>query len=151
MDNSPDLVDIAVHENAWLERMTIERWHDLFERCYRLICLEESKNNVSICLTNNEEMTELNTLYRQKPHPTNVLSFPQDAEGILGDVVLAYDVIQQEAAEQDKSFMNHVTHLFIHGLLHLNGYDHETPEESRTMEHLEIQALETLGIGNPYG
>lgn len=151
MDNSPDLVDIAVHENAWLERMAIERWYDLFERCYHLICLEESKNNVSICLTNNGEMTELNTLYRQKPHPTNVLSFPQDAEGILGDVVLAYDVIQQEAAEQDKPFMNHVTHLFIHGLLHLNGYDHETPEESRTMEHLEIQALETLGIGNPYG
>jgi probable rRNA maturation factor len=151
MDDSPDLVDIAIHEDAWLKDATAEKWQELFERCYYLVLPEESQDNVSVCLTNNEEMTELNTLYRQKPQPTNVLSFPQDAAGILGDIVLAYAVIKEEAIQQNKSFMDHVTHLFIHGLLHLIGHDHEAPEESQIMEDLEIKALETLGIGNPYG
>lgn len=150
MDDNPDLVDIAVHENAWLEQITAERWQDLFQHCYIIVFQQQTIKNVSVCLTNNEEMTRLNTIYRQKSHPTNVLSFPQDAEGVLGDIVLAYDIIQQEAAEQSKSFIDHVTHLFVHGLLHLSGHDHETPEESQAMELLEIRALETLGIGNPY-
>lgn len=150
MDSSPNLVDIAVHEKTWLEQMTEEKWKNLFERCYALILPEKTTKNVSVCLTNDEEMTVLNTQYRQKPHPTNVLSFPQTTDDILGDIVLSYDVIKKEAAEQDKSFMDHVTHLFIHGLLHLNGYDHETPEESQEMEDLEIKALKILGIGNPY-
>jgi probable rRNA maturation factor len=150
MQNSLDWVDVAIHEDAWLTQITTEKWQSLFEHCYSLVFPEQTKDNVSVCLTNDEEMTRLNTQYRQKQHPTNVLSFPQDAEGILGDVVLSYDVIQQEAKEQGKPFMNHVTHLFIHGLLHLSGHDHETPEESQAMENLEIKVLETLGIGNPY-
>lgn len=151
MGSNPSLVDIAIHEDAWLKDMTAEKWQDLFEHCYNLVLPRKTADNVSVCLTNNEEMTSLNTLYRQKPQPTNVLSFPQDVDGILGDIVLAYEIIQHEALEQGKPFMDHVTHLFIHGLLHLNGHDHETPEESQTMEDLEIKALETLGIGNPYG
>lgn len=151
MGSSPDLVDVAIHESAWLKDITAEKWQDLFERCYNLVLPQKTTDNVSVCLTNNEEMTGLNTLYRQKPQPTNVLSFPQDTPGILGDIVLAYEIIQHEASEQGKPFMDHVSHLFIHGLLHLNGHDHETPEESQAMENLEIQALETLGIGNPYG
>lgn len=151
MGSNPDLVDIAIHEDAWLKDTTAEKWQDLFNRCYNLVLPQKTESRVSVCLTNNEEMTNLNTLYRQKPQPTNVLAFPQDEQGILGDIVLACEIIQHEAMQQDKPFMDHVTHLFIHGLLHLNGYDHETLEESQVMENLEIKALETLGIGNPYG
>lgn len=150
MEEDRSFIEIAIHEDAWLEDMTEEKWLDLFKRCYALILSEKITDDVSICLTNDEEMTALNTQYRQKPYPTNVLSFPQETNGILGDIVLSYDVIQKEAAEQSKSFMDHVTHLFVHGLLHLNGHDHETPEESQEMESLEIKALKILGIGNPY-
>lgn len=150
MDSSPNLVDIAIHEEAWLKQMTEEKWKDLFERCYTLVLPEKTTDNVSVCLTNDEEMTSLNTRYRQKPYTTNVLSFPQENDGILGDIVLSHDVIKKEAEEQNKLFMDHVTHLFVHGLLHLNGYDHETPAESQEMEDLEIKALKILGIGNPY-
>jgi probable rRNA maturation factor len=95
-------------------------------------------------------MCGLNTQYRQKDYPTNVLAFPQDSDGILGDIVLAYGTIQEEAVAQGKSFVDHATHLFVHGLLHLDGHDHETQEESQVMEDLEIKILKTLGIGNPY-
>lgn len=150
MVSSSSLIDVAVHEKAWLEQMTKKKWENLFKRCYTSTLTEKTTSNVSVCLTNDEEMTVLNMQYRQKPHSTNVLSFSQEIDGILGDIVLSYDIIKEEAAEQGKSFMNHVTHLFIHGLLHLSGYDHETPEESQEMENLEIKALKTLGIGNPY-
>lgn len=150
MGSHPDLIDIAIHEEAWLTQMSTRKWQDLFERCYDLVLPEQTTDNVSVCLTNNEEMAQLNTLYRQKSYPTNVLSFPQDANGLLGDIVLAYEVIREEATDQEKSFIDHATHLFVHGLLHLTGHDHETPEESHIMENLEIQTLETLGIGNPY-
>jgi probable rRNA maturation factor len=150
MEEDRSFIEIAIHEDAWLEQMPEEKWQNLFERSYILVLPEKTTNTVSVCLTNDEEMTALNTQYRQKPYPTNVLSFPQETDGILGDIVLSYDVIQKEAAEQGKSFMDHVTHLFIHGLLHLNGHDHETPEESQEMESLEIKALKILGIGNPY-
>ena len=150
MSNDSDFVDTTIHEDMWLDIMTIEKWKNLFEQCHHLILEKNTKENVSVCLTNDQEMTDLNVRYRSKSGPTNVLSFPQDLPGILGDIVLAYETIQKEALEQNKTFLNHVTHLFIHGLLHLKGYDHETPEESQTMENLEIKALTTLGIGNPY-
>jgi probable rRNA maturation factor len=150
MEGSSDLVDVAIHENAWLKRMTEEKWHELFERCHALVLPGHKTANVSVCLTNNEEMCGLNTQYRQKDYPTNVLAFPQDSDGILGDIVLAYGTIQEEAVAQGKSFVDHATHLFVHGLLHLDGHDHETQEESQVMEDLEIKILKTLGIGNPY-
>ena len=107
---------------------------------------------LSLVLANDSFIRNLNKTYRDKDKPTNVLSFPQDMEnGLLGDVVMALETLQQEAQEQDKSFHDHVMHMVVHGTLHLLGYDHETDPEAEEMEALEIKILEDMGIKNPYG
>lgn len=116
---------------------------------------------VNIKLTNDAEVQILNRQYRGKDRPTNVLSFPammdeelqhlpDDFSPILGDIALAYETIQREASEQEKTFQNHVSHLIVHGLLHLMGYDHETDSEAEEMEALEIDILKKQSIPNPY-
>jgi probable rRNA maturation factor len=91
----------------------------------------------------------LNKSYRGKDKATNVLSFINDDEP-LGDIILAYETIEREAIEQEKSFRDHTIHLIIHGILHLMGHDHEVPEEAAKMEAKEIKILKKLGIENPY-
>ncbi len=103
-------------------------------------------------------IAELNTEFRGKPMPTNVLSWPSedrhpdvapnDLE--LGDIAIAYDTCLREAAEQGKSFEAHVTHLLVHATLHLLGHDHIDDEGATRMEALEIQILRTLGFPDPY-
>lgn len=102
---------------------------------------------------------ELNSQYRGKQSATNVLSFPaafpdalsQQLDFLpLGDIVVCPEVLEQEAKQQHKEAQAHWAHLLIHGLLHLLGYDHETAECAKTMEELEIKALEKLGFPNPY-
>lgn len=108
---------------------------------------------VSIALSCDEVVAGLNGSFRNMPKPTNVLSFPAGQggpRGFLGDVILAEETIAREAAEQDTRFDHHVQHLIVHGLLHLLGYDHETPAEAGRMEALEITILADLGISNPY-
>jgi probable rRNA maturation factor len=110
---------------------------------------------ISIVLADNAFIQSLNRTYRGKDKPTNVLSFPQDPGSDdkvtnLGDVVLAYETVKKEAISQKKSFENHVTHLLVHGILHLLAYDHENDAEAEEMESLEIRVLESLGIKNPY-
>ncbi len=102
-----------------------------------------------------DEMTTLNSLYRQKNTPTNVLSFPlamDDAMGvsILGDIVICAEVVNHEARAQGKSIEAHWAHMVIHGVLHLLGYDHEKKEQAALMEAIEIKLLQTLGFQNPY-
>jgi probable rRNA maturation factor len=110
---------------------------------------------ISIVLADNLFVRNLNKEYRGKDKPTNVLSFPQDPEPgakmiNLGDVVMAFETVQLEAESQGKEFNDHVTHLLVHGILHLLAYDHEDDEEAEEMESLEIRVLERLGIKNPY-
>lgn len=106
------------------------------------------------------ESHKLNLEYRGKDKPTNVLSFmseiPDEVLPMLdavplGDLVICIPVVLQEAAEQQKTVLNHFTHLLVHGVLHLAGYDHETSDEdAEEMEALEIEILAKLGIDNPY-
>ncbi|ACA17586.1 protein of unknown function UPF0054 [Methylobacterium sp. 4-46] len=112
---------------------------------------------VSVLLTDDEAVQELNRTWRGKDKPTNVLSFPAGhahggAPRPLGDVVLAYDTMLRESGEQSKPLGHHLAHLLVHGTLHLLGQDHETGEaEAEAMEALEAAALARLGVPDPYG
>lgn len=110
----------------------------------------QGESEVSIVLTDSAAIQKLNRDWRGKDKPTNVLSFPAGEPGLLGDIVLAYEVIKQEAEEQKKSFDDHLMHLIIHGILHLVGHDHEDDKEAENMESLEIRILQSFGVKNPY-
>ncbi len=120
--------------------------------------------SVSIRFSDDDEVRQLNASFRAKDKPTNVLSFPmiqpdlldaisggEDGEILLGDLILAYETCSREAAEKTIKFAHHAAHLIVHGTLHLLGYDHELGEaEAIEMESLEIKALASLGIADPY-
>ena len=101
-----------------------------------------------------EEGQTLNRDYRGKDYATNVLTFAytedEDAETTEADIILCTDVLQREAAEQNKSIEEHTAHLVVHGVLHAQGYDHEDDDEAAEMEGLEIDILTALGWPNPY-
>lgn len=107
---------------------------------------------LSVVLSDDMQVRHLNRDYRGQDKSTNVLSFPMpDGLGLMGDVVLARETIAQEAKSQGKSFEHHFIHLLIHGILHLQGFDHQTGHEAADMEAREIRALTCLSIDNPYG
>jgi len=126
--------------------------------------LAESERSVeiSVTLTSDEHVRELNAKWRNKDKPTNVLSFPMadeldlnrtnvsEIQLLLGDIVLAQGVCESEAAEKGIPLEQHATHLMIHGTLHLLGYDHHDDSEATDMEAREVRALQRLGIANPY-
>jgi probable rRNA maturation factor len=105
-----------------------------------------------VLLTGDAQLKALNHDFRGKNKPTNVLSFPAPAnkENYLGDVALAYDVTQNEALAAGKRFADHATHLVVHGVLHLLGFDHVRPRDAQRMEPLETRILAELGIADPY-
>jgi probable rRNA maturation factor len=118
--------------------------------------LSETKPvELAIQLTTDAAVRKLNAAYRNKNKPTNVLSFPAYTKGepspvpvMLGDV--AYGVVAHEAKDQGKTLAAHVSHLVIHGVLHLLGYDHEQDDDAVKMERLETKILAGLGISDPY-
>ena len=104
----------------------------------------------AILFTDDATLHRLNRDFRGKDKPTNVLSFPSGDQGYAGDIALSFDSCAAEAAESGKTFMSHATHLLVHGLLHLAGYDHEIDADADVMEQLEVLILRDLGIGDPY-
>jgi probable rRNA maturation factor len=115
-------------------------------------------HEISFVLTDDPRMRRLNRAYRGKDRATNVLSFAT-LEGarpkpgmpwLLGDVILASGVIARESGAQRKSLRHHLSHLAVHGVLHLLGYDHDRDGDAEAMEALEIAALAGMGIANPY-
>ena len=120
----------------------------------------QSNCEIGIACVDNAESHQLNLEYRGKDKPTNVLSFPSDLPDEMaaildsfpiGDLVICIPVVLQEAIEQEKTPIEHFTHMLVHGTLHLMGYDHETSDEdAEEMEALEIEILAKLGFKNPY-
>ena len=120
---------------------------------------------VSLVFADDDEVQALNKQWRAKDKPTNVLSFPMLSReevlhaaadpghaGMLGDMILAHGVCMREAADKGVAVEAHATHLIVHGLLHLAGYDHEIgAAEASQMEALETKALAMLGLADPYG
>lgn len=146
----PDWEELSVRAASALAQVTPELAHP--------------RLSASILFADDAEVHALNAEWRGKDKPTNVLSFPMlerdkllalTTDGppeLLGDIILALETCQLEADEKGLSLEHHATHLIVHGLLHLAGYDHETsPEDARAMETLEIKALALLGIADPYG
>ena len=117
--------------------------------------LGKGESELLIRMVDKNEIQNLNKTYRHQDKPTNVLSFPSDLpieidEEILGDVVICLEVVKQEAQDQQKIFLDHLTHMAIHGTLHLLGYDHIEDDQAKTMESLEMEILDRLQIKNPY-
>lgn len=129
----------------WEEQIT----HAL-EKTSEILDKDFSCTEVSVVLSDDRQVQNLNKTFRHKDSPTNVLSFTSDIKGELGDIILAYETVRKEAKESDISFINHTIHLIIHGFLHLLGYDHEEETDAYKMENMEIQILEHLNIQNPY-
>ena len=106
---------------------------------------------VTIRIVSEEEGRILNSTYRGKDYPTNVLTFPLTEEPrLMGDIIICAPVVEAEAKAQNKTLEAHYAHLVVHGILHLHGYDHETEPEAELMEAIEIQIVTKLGYANPY-
>jgi probable rRNA maturation factor len=139
--------------------------HIIAETIKAISAFKNIKNiEIAVLLTNDEKMQELNGEFRDKNKPTNVLSFPdieikpQDLLEFLhakeyiyvGDIAVGYDIIKQEAMDAGISMHAHFTHLVVHGVLHLIGYDHMNDNDAEEMMNLEVQILKELGVKSPY-
>ncbi|MFU9136239.1 rRNA maturation RNase YbeY [Erwinia tasmaniensis] len=115
----------------------------------------QEESEVTIRVVDEAESRMLNHTYRSKDKPTNVLSFPFEAPPgielpLLGDLIICRQVVEQEAAEQEKPLLAHWAHMVIHGSLHLLGYDHIEDDEAEEMESIETEIMLALGYDDPY-
>lgn len=152
---------VTINSNQW---KVLENIETLIEHIFNTTLLHfedfHQKNFfLDVTLTDDEEMQTINQTYRGKKKTTNVLSFPQftsikvlkDRDNVfLGDLVLSYSKILSESHDYNLDFTDHLSHLIIHGLLHMLGFDHEDATDAEVMEALEITILKKLGIKNPY-
>ena len=138
---------VVVLDAGWLKALPgVER---LVRKAARAAARRGKSLNVA--LADDKGVRALNKRDRQKDKPTNVLSYPSGERAFLGDIVLARQTVWREAREQKKSAADHVTHLVVHGTLHLLGHDHETGEaDAERMEALERRILKRLGVADPY-
>lgn len=114
-------------------------------------CAEPGAAAITVRFVDREEGRELNQAWRGKDYATNVLSFPYETEPVLqGDLVLCWPVVVEEAAAQGKAVDAHCAHMIVHGVLHLQGWDHEDEQEAEEMEQEERSILAELGYSDPY-
>ena len=168
-DFSAFVVEVEIKASEWRTKVSnaeticrtcaIASWHAAEAQISQNIAGRAAE--ASVILTDDKEMARLNEEFRTLHGPTNVLAFPgleghnlnnlpKDAPVLLGDVVIALGVAEREAREQHKSLANHLSHLVVHGTLHLLGYDHNTKYALELMETLEIKVLAGLAIPDPY-
>ena len=155
-------VDVVRHGSAWNDSDIADATVELAAQAAFTAALPELRTHyeATVVLTDDAEIRDLNRNWRNKDEATNVLSFPagetaneliEAGESLaLGDVVIAYEKTRAEAVEKAISIYDHVSHLVVHGVLHLLGFDHMDDAEAEQMEDLERKALATLGIADPY-
>jgi probable rRNA maturation factor len=134
--------------------------HRAIEAAAEIVDADVGEAELAVMLTDDAGIRTLNGNWRGIDKPTNVLSFPalqpagpsgpDDAPRMLGDIAIAYETTRKEADHERKPFDHHLSHLAVHGFLHLIGYDHENDAEAEIMEALEVKILAQLGIPNPY-
>ncbi|MEH7830065.1 rRNA maturation RNase YbeY [Gemmobacter denitrificans] len=165
-----DLVDIVIEDDRWDGFGLSAAVNRAARAVLAQLQLDPALFQIVVMGCDDARIAGLNGDFRDKPQPTNVLSWPSEERGAeyvgeapalpepglpddpapLGDIAIAYETCVREAAEQDKSLDDHVTHLLIHGILHLFGYDHIEDEDAELMENTERQILAGLGIADPY-
>ena len=150
-------IAVCIESKLWKTALVSKALKELTKKRVTTALLStQTKGRYSVCVvfTDDAALQELNKTYRCMDKPTNVLSFPNGAQDgkttQLGDIFLSFETCHREATAQNKKFSDHITHLLVHGVLHLLGYDHETDADAAQMEQLEIDILAGLFIANPY-
>lgn len=157
-------IQIAVEADGWPEEAELETVSShVLETAAAFLKAEEKQPfpamppEVSLVFSDDAQVRAINAEWRGQDKPTNVLSFPAfplvpggKPGPMLGDIIIARETVEREAADLDKSFNDHLTHLMVHGFLHLFGYDHMDSGEAERMESIETRILATLGLSDPY-
>lgn len=162
-------IDLVIDEKNWLNFSTKKEIKNITKKALNgivsILKINIAQNlmiDISIILTNDKVIKNYNNNYRNIDKATNVLSFPiyekevikelnqNDNYVLLGDIILSIDTIIRESNEQKKQFSDHLTHLVVHSILHLFGFDHINEIEAKYMESIEIKVLKIFGINNPY-
>ena len=159
--SAPPETDVLIVAECWAAEADAEAIvHRAIEAAAAYVDADTSDAELAVMLTDDAGIRTLNKNWRGQDKPTNVLSFPalqppagrefDDAPRMLGDIAIAYETTRREADDEQKPFDHHLSHLAVHGFLHLVGYDHERQAEAETMENLERDILAALGIPDPY-
>ena len=158
-NNKNFVVESTITLSLW-DEILINNFHEklnkILNEIYEQIgfVFNNSKTLISISFSCDKKIMELNSCFRKKKLPTNVLSFPSNNKFnntlFIGDIIFSFETILKEAKKDNKTVENHLIHLFVHAVLHLLGYEHETEEQAKKMENLEIKILSNLQIDNPY-
>lgn len=157
-------IQIAIEAEGWAQEAELESLAGkVLETAAEYLRSEEKQPfpampiEVSLVFSSDEQVRAVNAEWRGQDKPTNVLSFPAfplvpggKPGPMLGDIIVARETVEREAVDLDKSFTDHLTHLMVHGFLHLFGYDHMDGDEAERMESLETRILAALGLSDPY-
>lgn len=159
-------IEFNIEDDAWPDAAPWYRELALraAEQTLAMAGIAQEDVEISVLLCDDERIAALNADFREKPQPTNVLSWPAHdlappapgeappppPDGELGDIAMARETIEKEAKAQQISVETHFSHLFAHGLLHLLGYDHQTEEDAAVMEGLERRVMAAMGLPDPY-
>ena len=160
MSSALPLTEVLVVADCWQTEPDAETViHRAIEAAAGIAGADVGEAELAIMLTDDSGIKTLNSNWRGIDKPTNVLSFPalqpaagapDDVPRMLGDIAIAYETTRREADDEQKPFDHHLSHLAVHGFLHLIGYDHENDDDAEAMETLEAEILAQLGIPNPY-
>ncbi len=144
------IIDIAVQSPLWDAEPLAE---ETVRRAISMAAgLTRATGEVSVLLTDDAAMRDLNREWREIDKPTNVLSFPaaESSHPLIGDIAIGYEMVRNESTAENAPFLHRLAHLTVHGFLHLLGYDHQNDSQAEAMEGLERDILAQIGIADPY-